>query len=123
MVTASDIRQVPDHQEVFLDKDGLTSIMFDITERVDSVANDQEALKYHLDDILESSGQAKVWSSTSAKMPRLPYMPYLRPLRKGLCESNVGPTHRSTHYVQLNQIHRRQAQYRASLGLCLCSYG
>ncbi|PBP18743.1 ran-interacting Mog1 protein [Diplocarpon rosae] len=30
----STIRQVPDHQEVYLDKDGFTSIIFDITERL-----------------------------------------------------------------------------------------
>jgi hypothetical protein len=43
----------PDHQEVYLDKDGFASISFDLTERVDSVPNDEEALKYHLEDIIE----------------------------------------------------------------------
>lgn len=69
---SSDLRQVPDHQEVYLDKQGFTSITFDILERVDSVANDDEALKYHLEDITDSEGQCQVLSSGSVKLPHLP---------------------------------------------------
>ncbi|MCJ1367353.1 hypothetical protein MMC16_006485 [Acarospora aff. strigata] len=68
----SELRQVPDHQEVYLDKDGFTSITFDILERVGSVANDEEALKYHLEDICESEEQFRIWTSGSVKLPRLP---------------------------------------------------
>nr|POE98288.1 putative ran guanine nucleotide release factor [Quercus suber] len=71
----SDIRQVPDHQEVWLDSLGFTSVVFDILERVElpisssfssfSTATpelpsnpDAEALKYHLHDIVASDGSS-----------------------------------------------------------------
>jgi len=69
--TCSDLRQIPDHQEVYLDKEGFTSITFDILERVDSVANDEEALKYHLEDMTDSEGHLQVLSSGSVKLSYL----------------------------------------------------
>jgi len=63
---------VPDHQEVYLDKEGFTSLTIDILERVDSVANDEEALKFHLEDIADSEGQCQVVSSGGVKLPHLP---------------------------------------------------
>ena len=48
----SKIRQVPDNQEVYLDKNGFTSLTFDITERVSHLSTDKEALEYHLADIV-----------------------------------------------------------------------
>jgi len=56
-VSHSSIRQVPDHQEVYLDSNGFTSIIFDITERVENVATDEEALKFHFDDIVSGSAE------------------------------------------------------------------
>ncbi|TKA66256.1 hypothetical protein B0A49_08428 [Cryomyces minteri] len=52
-IDASNIRQVPDAQEVFLDADGFTSIIFDITERVlsDPGKTDRDALLFHFEDI------------------------------------------------------------------------
>ncbi|KAL1306017.1 hypothetical protein AAFC00_004147 [Neodothiora populina] len=72
----SDIRQVPDTQEVFLDKDGFTSIVFDILERVGEEENcktDLEALKYHLEDIVEDDTEGtQVWETNSAFLQKLP---------------------------------------------------
>src|ERR1700759_1879803 len=48
----SNFRQVPDHQEVFVQADGLTSIIFEILERVEKDLSDEDALKYHLKDIV-----------------------------------------------------------------------
>ena len=70
--TCSDLRQVPDHQEVYLDKEGFTSISFDILERVEPVADGGEALRYHLEDITETEGQRQVLSSGSVKFLHLP---------------------------------------------------
>ncbi|KAK4994355.1 hypothetical protein LTR66_005600 [Elasticomyces elasticus] len=68
----SDIRQVPDHQEVYLDRDGLTSIIFDILEQVD-VGTDTDALQYHLKDIVgEDAEQTKIWTSNAAVFSELP---------------------------------------------------
>jgi hypothetical protein len=68
----SDIRQVPDNQEVYLDKEGLASIVFDILERVDK-PNDLDALKYHLEDVVEDDVDAtKIWTSNSAVFSKLP---------------------------------------------------
>lgn len=67
----SEIRQVPDNQEVYLDKDGFTSIVVEILERVDKP--DVEALKYHLQDIVEEdAGETKVWTTGDAHFSKLP---------------------------------------------------
>ncbi|MCJ1481080.1 hypothetical protein MMC06_001236 [Schaereria dolodes] len=71
----STIRQVPDHQEVYLHTTGLTSLIFDITERITHLSSDEEALQYHLEDIIESSSSSsnvKIWSSNSAIFSKLP---------------------------------------------------
>ncbi|KAK4960170.1 hypothetical protein LTR10_003061 [Elasticomyces elasticus] len=67
----SDLRQVPDHQEVYLDKDGYTSIVVDILARVEK-ENDQEALKYHLKDLVqEDEGEVTTWDISEVKMGKL----------------------------------------------------
>ncbi|KAK4889530.1 hypothetical protein LTR27_011705 [Elasticomyces elasticus] len=67
----SGLRQVPDHQEVYLDKDGYTSIVVDILERVEK-ENDQEALKYHLKDLVqEDEGEVTTWDISEVKMGKL----------------------------------------------------
>jgi Ran-interacting Mog1 protein len=73
----STIRQVPDHQEVYLDKDGFTSIIFDITERVGlpgtGPAVDGAALTTHLEDIVASDiDTVKVWKTANTQFSKLP---------------------------------------------------
>jgi len=69
----SDIRQVPDNQEVYLSTTGFTSIVFDILERVDKP--EAEALKYHLQDIIdEDAGESQIWESSAAHLSKLPYV-------------------------------------------------
>jgi len=73
----STIRQVPDHQEVYLDKDGFTSIIFDITERIglpgSGAATDGAAMTTHLEDIVDSDiDTVKVWSTTDTIFSKLP---------------------------------------------------
>ncbi|KAI9868427.1 MAG: multicopy suppressor of ts gsp1 [Trichoglossum hirsutum] len=68
----SDIRQVPDHQEVYLDKDGFASIIIDITERPDSVTTDEAALELHLDDIFGSDDQVRLWYQNRAQLSHFP---------------------------------------------------
>ncbi|KAK4549074.1 hypothetical protein LTR36_007530 [Oleoguttula mirabilis] len=56
----SAIRQVPDHQEVYLDQAGFTSIVVEVLERVEKP--DDDALQYHLQDLAEEDvGDVKVW--------------------------------------------------------------
>lgn len=73
----STIRQVPDNQEVYLDKDGFTSIIFDITERVglpgSGAATDGAAMTTHLEDIVDSDiDTVKVWSTSDTRFSKLP---------------------------------------------------
>lgn len=73
----STFRQVPDHQEVYLDKDGFTSIIFDITERVGlpgtGPATDGAALTTHLEDLVDSDHDTvKVWSTSNTAFSKLP---------------------------------------------------
>ncbi|KAI1501531.1 hypothetical protein F5X99DRAFT_382215 [Biscogniauxia marginata] len=65
----STLRQVPDNQEVWIDKDGFTSIIFDITERVGGPGSSPEidgrSLTVHLEDLVgEDLDRVKVWNTT-----------------------------------------------------------
>ncbi|KAI1099846.1 Mog1p/PsbP-like protein [Jackrogersella minutella] len=72
----SAIRQVPDNQEVYIDKDGFTSIIFDITERFGKPGTSPEidgaALTAHLEDLVgDDIDRAKVWNTTPTLFSRL----------------------------------------------------
>ncbi|KAK5173075.1 uncharacterized protein LTR77_003197 [Saxophila tyrrhenica] len=67
----SEIRQVPDNQEVYLDTNGFASIVVDILERVEKP--DTEALQFHLSDIVdEDASETKVWTTAEAHLANLP---------------------------------------------------
>lgn len=77
----SKLRQVPDNQEVFLDKDGFTSIIFDITERVGGPGSspeiDGQALTTHLEDLVGTDVETvKVWNSTETQFSKLEYVSF-----------------------------------------------
>jgi len=69
---SSEIRQVPDNQEVFLDRQSDDSIVFDILERVEggAISTDVDALKYHAEDIIEAENPTTSSFST-IKLPHL----------------------------------------------------
>ena len=69
--TCSKLRQVPDNQEVYVKETGLTSIIFDITERVDE-SDVVEAIKYHLEDVAEKGNIIKVWANSVVNMAKFP---------------------------------------------------
>jgi len=83
----STIRQVPDNQEVYIDKDGFTSIIFDITQRVDApgsgLERDGKALTIHLEDLVgDDADSVKVWNTTETQFTHLGYatpLPFLLP--------------------------------------------
>jgi hypothetical protein len=50
MIDASDIRQIPDHQEVFLSNTTLTSLIFEINQLVKQP--DPSALYFHFTDVI-----------------------------------------------------------------------
>ncbi|KAH8904558.1 Mog1p/PsbP-like protein [Coniochaeta sp. PMI_546] len=72
----SKLREVPDNQEVWIDKDGFTSIIFDITERVgpagSGLETDGRALTVHLEDLVGSDiDTVKVWNTTETQFTNL----------------------------------------------------
>ncbi|EPS42482.1 hypothetical protein H072_3611 [Dactylellina haptotyla CBS 200.50] len=69
----SDIRQVPDNQECFIDIKGLATMIFEINERVEK-ENDEEAVKFHLSDIFEDS-EYKIWNSRKLEAGEIPGLP------------------------------------------------
>ena len=75
---SSDIRQVPDHQEVFLDRYGFASIIFEIDEYVSEgdhgeTLDDHQALLYHFDDIVSGTNEEiHIESSDCLTIPSLP---------------------------------------------------
>jgi len=71
----STIRQVPDNQEVYLDTNGFTSVMFDILERVaePDAATDEAALKFHFEDITSGSPETtRFWTSSVVSLSKMP---------------------------------------------------
>lgn len=75
----SKLRQVPDTQEVWIDKDGFTSIIFDITERVggpgDGPKIDGHAITTHLEDMVGSDiDTVKIWNTAETEFNRLEYV-------------------------------------------------
>lgn len=58
----STIRQVPDHQEVYLSATGFSSLIFDLGERVTHASTDEEALRYHFADIVDEKDTKKILS-------------------------------------------------------------
>ncbi|KAK6516699.1 multicopy suppressor of ts gsp1 [Arthrobotrys conoides] len=72
----SNIRQVPDNQECFIDITGLATLIFELNERVEK-ENDEEAVKFHLSDIFEESPY-KIWKSwrlDAGEAPQLDGLP------------------------------------------------
>ncbi|KAF9870399.1 ran-interacting Mog1 protein [Colletotrichum karsti] len=72
----SKLREVPDNQEVWIDQDGFTSIIFDITERVGAAGSSPEidgrALTTHLEELVgEDVDTVKVWNTTETSFSRL----------------------------------------------------
>jgi len=67
---------VPDNQEVYIDKDGFTSIIFEICERVgpsgSSAEIDGRALTTHLEDLVgDDADTVKVWNTTDTEFSEL----------------------------------------------------
>lgn len=74
------IREVPNNQEVYLDKEGFTSIIFDITERVkapgEGLERDGLALTTHLEDLVgEAAESVKVWNTSETEFSHVSYVP------------------------------------------------
>lgn len=72
----SKLRQVPDNQEVWIDKDGFSSIIFDITERVGSSGSgpeiDGRAMTTHLEDMVGPDiDTVKIWNTAETEFTRL----------------------------------------------------
>jgi hypothetical protein len=72
----SRLRQVPDNQEVWIEKDGFTSIIFDIVERVGGPGSSPEidgrAITEHLQDMVGSDITGiKIWNTAETEFTRL----------------------------------------------------
>jgi hypothetical protein len=72
----SKLRQVPDNQEVWIDEEGFTSIIFDITERVGPSGSgpkiDGQAMTDHLEDMVGADiNTVKIWNTAETEFSRL----------------------------------------------------
>lgn len=70
------MRQVPDNQEVWIDKDGFTSIIFDISERVGGPGSSPEidgrAMTTHLEDMVGSEiDTVKIWNTAETEFSKM----------------------------------------------------
>jgi Ran-interacting Mog1 protein len=88
----SKLRQVPDNQEVYIDQDGFTSIIFEITERVGEPGSspeiDGKAMTTHLEDIVGSDfDTVKVWNTKETMFSRLAYDDFPNPFDEILLTS------------------------------------
>ena len=75
----SEIRQVPDNQEVYLSTSGFTSLTIDLCERVTSTATDADALSYHFDDVVAEGDSKQIFKTdTSTMLPKFPNVAVLQ---------------------------------------------
>lgn len=70
----SDFRQIPDHQEVYVDNTGRDSIVIEVVERVKDADDDLEALRLHLKDIVDTQDRMNIWYEKQITMPKFPYV-------------------------------------------------
>jgi len=71
----STIRQVPDNQEAYLSTTGLTSLLFDLAERVHPDPDtDAEALRFHLADVVAEGDECTVLESAEVRLGNFPYV-------------------------------------------------
>ncbi|KAL8831260.1 MAG: hypothetical protein Q9170_005379 [Blastenia crenularia] len=68
----SNIREVPDHQEIYLDASGFSSIIVEINERVSQPSTDEEALKFHFQDIVDDQDASRIWHTDVAHLSHFP---------------------------------------------------
>ncbi|KAF3004865.1 hypothetical protein E8E13_005669 [Curvularia kusanoi] len=64
------IREVPDHQEVYLDQDGYSSIVVEILEYQEK-GSDEEALQYHFADLIDEEDSTNILAQGRAAMAKL----------------------------------------------------
>lgn len=79
---ASRIRDVPDHQEVWLSTTGFTNMIIEINQMLspEEAPTDEDALKFHFKDLVESTeassaDETKFWSSAKAVLTKMPDVP------------------------------------------------
>jgi hypothetical protein len=83
--TPSNIREIPDHQEVYLDTQGYTNVIVEVLERVgaDKAPTDEDAIKYHLHDIVSTeTDKTKFWGGGTVHLVKLPYVLTHQPIRQ-----------------------------------------
>ena len=75
--SSSNLREIPDNQEVFIDRDGANSIVVDIGERVaeEGIHTDEEAFAFHIEDSIDANDRLCVGSFDSVTMSNLPNVP------------------------------------------------
>ncbi|KAH6637681.1 hypothetical protein C7974DRAFT_146281 [Boeremia exigua] len=66
----SQIREVPDHQEVYLDTNGYASIVVEILEYQEK-GSDDEALQYHFADLVDEEDSTNILEQGHAVMAKL----------------------------------------------------
>ena len=67
------LRPVPSHQEIYLSATGFTSLILEINERVEDLGSDQEALRYHFDDVVTPGDINRVWETSDVmQLPNFP---------------------------------------------------
>ncbi|CAF9907555.1 hypothetical protein IMSHALPRED_005566 [Imshaugia aleurites] len=108
----SKIRQVPDNQEVYLDKNGFTSLTFDITERVSHLSTDRDALEYHFADIVAENDTRDVRSvveneelpNFSPSTPILALTAITKPPPSTVAAKALTPTHTDIHFTLIRLV-------------------
>ena len=73
----SDIRQIPDNQEVWLDRFGSTSIIIDISKRVASeeIYTDEQAFGFHIEDSADPKDRLCVYAIHRETMRMVAHAP------------------------------------------------
>jgi hypothetical protein len=72
LTESSQIREVPDHQELYLDENGYSGVIVEILEYVEK-PTDVEALQYHFADLVDGTGdETNMLEQSHASFAKVP---------------------------------------------------
>jgi len=69
----SQLRPVPDTQEVYMHDEGPNALIVDILTRVKEIDGDPEAARYHMEDVVDkTSDELQIWGAEAVALGAMP---------------------------------------------------
>ncbi|KAF3033815.1 hypothetical protein E8E12_003567 [Didymella heteroderae] len=110
----SQIREVPDHQEVYLDSNGYSSIVVEILEYQEK-GSDEEALQYHFADLIDEEDSTNILEQGRAVMAKLSDKPVYTLRFIQTPPTNTNPNRKVPEYVYIHLMLLRLKEQETDL--------